>query len=131
MLSPQRTAAVASRGAGEVSNFPRTRSVVTHAAFQCFGSEVTSRPCRRLFGVATGARTAGTSAPNSGPGLLELGRFSVSARSPRPPAAWWSGWSSSALCWAGRAGRRCAPGPEARLAVLTGRDRRNGLIVEP
>lgn len=47
MLSPQRTAAVASRGAGEASNFSCTRSVVTHAASQCFGSEVTTRPCRR------------------------------------------------------------------------------------
>lgn len=49
MLSPQRTAAVASRGAGEASKFSRTRSVVTHAAFQCFGPEVTSRPRRHHF----------------------------------------------------------------------------------
>lgn len=55
MLSPQRTAAVASRGAGEASNFPRTRSVVTHAAFQCFDPEVTSRSCRRFFWCGDGS----------------------------------------------------------------------------
>lgn len=80
MLSPQRTAAVASRGAGEASSFPGTRSVVTHAAFQRFRSEVTSLPCRSFFGVATGGRTAGclgsefrAGAPGAG-NVLSLGR---------------------------------------------------------
>lgn len=122
MLSPQRTAAVASRGAGEASNFPRTRSAVTHAAFQCFGSEVTSRPCRLFFFFfllvwRPEAAPPGVSAPNSGPGLLERGRFAVCSGSPRPPAACCSGPSSSALCRAGRAGRWRAPGREARPAV--------------
>lgn len=128
MLSPQRTAAVASRGAGEASNFPRTRSVVTHAAFQCFGAEVTSRPCRLLFWCGDGRPHRRV------PRLGIQGRGSWScedSQSPRPPAAWWSGRSSSALYWAGRAGRRRAPDREARLAVLTGRDRRKGFIVEP
>lgn len=88
MLSPQRTAAVASRGAGEASNFPRTRSVVTYAAFQCFGSEVTSRPCRRLFfpfsffGVATGGRTAGCLSSEFRAGAPGAGKVLTLSREP-------------------------------------------------
>lgn len=59
MLSPQRTAAAASRGAGEASTFPWTRSVVTHAASQCSGSEVTTCPCRRPASCGDGGCSAG------------------------------------------------------------------------
>lgn len=124
MLSPQRTAAVASRGAGEASKFSRTRSVVTHAAFQCFGSEVTSRPRRHHFWC--GGR--GLHRPVSRLRIQGRGSWSRERSQSQPGAcaAWWSGPSSSALCWAGRAGRWRAPGREVRLTVLTGRDLREG-----
>lgn len=121
MLSPQRAAAVASRGAGEASNFPRTRSVVTHAASQC-SSEVTTGPCCCPSSWdARGAPPVVSEAQSSGPGLLVQGTSSVAARSSRPRAAWWSGRSSSALCRAGRAGRAARSGSGSLASSATGK----------
>lgn len=118
MLSPQRTAAVASRGAGEASNFPGDPLRGHPRRLPVLRLRGDKPPLPPPFLVwRREAAPPGVSARNSGPGLLERGRFSVSAGSPRPPAAWCSGPSSSALCWAGRAGRWRAPGREARLAV--------------
>lgn len=114
MLSPQRTAAVASRGAGEASSFPWTGSAVTHAASQGFGSEVTTRRCRRSCSCGDVHCPAGCLRSQFRAG------GSGSGQRPRPQsraygvvraggrAARGSGRSSSALSLAGRAGRAAA-----------------------
>lgn len=131
MLSPQRTAAVASRGAGEASNFPGTRSVVTHAASQCFGSEVTSRPCRRLFWCGDGR-------PHRRVSRLGIqGRGSWSGEPSQPPPG------ARGLLRPGVLARRAPPcagqgvpgggalrvGKRGWRSVLTGRDRRKTLLL--
>lgn len=110
MLSPQRTAAASSRGVGEASPFPWTRSVVTHAASQCSGSEVTTRPCRRLSSCGDGGCSAGCL-------RYEFGaRGSLARRA--PPCARQGVPGGGAL--------RCGEARAQSLSVLTGGDRRHG-----
>lgn len=83
MLSPQRTAAVASRGAGEASNFPGDplRGHPRRLAVLRLRGDKPPLPPPFLVWRREAA-SPGVSARNSGPGILERGRFSSLGREP-------------------------------------------------